>query len=494
MVGVDDSQGFQAGDHNFQVNFFYAGQPREQLAPDSRPLRVFVAMPGSSMGEKAKWDDIEEIKQRLLRPAAAQLGQELGCPVELVIEKDKLAAGSIHTSMFREAVDSDVYIADLSGANANVYLELGVRWALKDNITILISQDIHDDVKFNVSGNRVIPYGPMPNELDRAVSQIVASAVSGMRNPSKIDSPVRNSLPLVTAPRSDWDALHEEIARLKETQADDLLAAARRAAPAQAIALLQQAVDSNPLSIPAHLQLGVALRKAADYQQAIAELRKVIELDEDSAEGWRELGVALSTSGQLADAAEAFRRAVQLDDADGETWATLGGLRRRLARSSAGPAFNWDMLRESRDAYHRASQLFGNDTYPLVNEARVNLLLSAVQPDIRPAVMNRLRTLENLARFQAYPDPPARRDPWKGFDLTDTLLLTGRVEAGLAELRSAIELIDPQDRESSLSSVIAPHQDYLALDVLDEPAAAGVRQAIGICEQAASAARTGTAG
>jgi hypothetical protein len=32
--------------------------------------------------------------------------------------------------MFREAVDADVYIADLSGANANVYLEPGVRWAL----------------------------------------------------------------------------------------------------------------------------------------------------------------------------------------------------------------------------------------------------------------------------------------------------------------------------------------------------------------------------
>jgi hypothetical protein len=98
--------------------------------------------------------------------------------------------------------------------------------------------------------------------------------------------------------------------------------------------------------------------------------------------------------------------------------------------------------------------------------------------------LNRLRNLENLARFQAYPEPPTPRNPWKGFDLTDTLLLTGRVEEGLAELGSAIELIDPQDRESSLISVIDPLKDYLAVDVLDEATAEGVHAAIDCCMQA----------
>jgi tetratricopeptide (TPR) repeat protein len=271
------------------------------------------------------------------------------------------------------------------------------------------------------------------------------------------------------------------------------VAEARKAAPAQAIALLRQAVDRNPLSVQAHLQLGVALRKAAGYGEAVRELQTVVELNEDSAEGWRELGVALSKSDHLADAAEAFSRAVQLNGNDGETWATLGGLRRRLARSMAGPAFHWEMLRESRDAYHRASQLLGNDTYPLVNEARVNLLLSAVEPGTRQAVLSRLRNLEYLARFQAYPDPPARRDPWKGFDLTDTLLLTGRAEEGIGEVRSAIELTDPRDRQSSLASVIDPLRDYLAVDVLDEPAAQGVRAAIDLCEKSIRAARAASA-
>ena len=337
-----------------------------------------------------------------------------------------------------------MYIADLTGANANVYLELGVRWALRDGVTILISQDIVDDVKFNVSGNRVIPYGPMPSELERAVSQIVASAFSGMQDPPPIDSPVRSSLDLLTVSRSEWADLKDEIARLKELQADELVAAARKSEhPAQAIKLLRRAIERNPVSVQAHYELGVALRKAADYPGAIAELRTVVELNEVEADGWRELGVALNQSGQLDDAAQAFRRAVELNANDAETWATLGGLRRRLALSSADPAFDWAMLRESRDAYHHASQLRGNDSYSLVNEARVDLLLSAVDPSTRPAVLSRLRDLEDLARYEA-----RSGNPWKLLDLADTYLLTGRVQEGLAELRSAIEHIDPLERES----------------------------------------------
>lgn len=241
MVQVGDSQGIQAGDHGLQVNFFYGTQPRAEAtasASGGDPLRVFVAMPMSTMGGNPRWGDISEIKHRLLRPVAARLHEELGRPVELVFEEDKLRSGPIHPSMFREAVDSDVYIADLTGSNANVFLELGVRWALKDNVTILISQDDHNDLKFNVLGIRVIRYGPMPNELDLALSDIVASAVNGLRAPTEVDSLVRISLPLHTAPRSEWNALRDEIARLRKDQANELVAKARKAAPAHATAAL----------------------------------------------------------------------------------------------------------------------------------------------------------------------------------------------------------------------------------------------------------------
>jgi len=453
----------------------------------SQLVRVFVAMPGSTMGERAKWADIEEIKRDLLQPVTERIGQGMGCAAELVIEKDKVGSDPIHPSMFGEAVDADVYIADLTGANANVYLELGVRWALRDRTTVLIAQDVH--VLFNVSGNRVIPYGGMPSQLKSAIDQIAASALKGLQNPEWVDSPVRRGRPLVTIPRTEWEGLQQEIVRLKELQADELVAAALRLPPEQGIQMLRVAVERNPVSIRAHYELGVALRKAADYAEAISELQTVVSLDPASALGWRELGVALKGSGrpeQLADAVTAFQKAVELDPEDAETWSNLGGLRRRLARAAADSAFDWAMLREAGDAYRHASRIIGNDTYSLVNAARIDLLLSAAEPGKREAALAELRKLEFLARFEV---GEHSHDPWKRFDLADTLLLTGRTDDGLDELRAGIELTAPLNRESYLTSVAGPLRDFLDAGVLDGVTADGVSRAIEISEQAIAAAR-----
>lgn len=460
------------------------------------PLRMFVAMPGTSMGERATWDNIPEIKRSLLTAVADRLGEKLDRPVTIVIEKDKLVPGQIHPSMFREAVDAEVYIADLSGANPNVYLELGVRWALSDGITILISQDVGQGVPlpFNVSANRVLPYGGTPGDLERAIDAIVASVLAALQDPGWIDSPVRTGVDLVTAPRSEWDELRAQVLHLQELHADELVAAAAKdVPPAKAIELLRLAIDRNPVSVQAHYELGVLLRKTADYSGAISELSTATDLKPDFAEGWRELGVALSKSDHLADAASAFKQASDLDPRDPETWSTLGGLRRRLARSAGAGKLDWGMLRDARDAYSRASELVGNDTYPKVNVARLDLLLSAVAPSTRRAALDRLRTLQYLARFEVESARQTGADseqmPWKVLDLVDTLLLTGQADEGLAELRAAIDMIDPRIREASLTSVVEPLQDFIDVDVLDEPTAAGVSRAIEICRAAIDAVR-----
>ncbi len=106
------------------------------------PLVIFVAMPVSDMGLHATWIDTAAIKHHLYDPVAEQVAAALGAEVDLRIEKDKISQGAIHRSMFNEALQAPVYIADLTGANANVYLELGVRWALRDHVTVLVCQNI----------------------------------------------------------------------------------------------------------------------------------------------------------------------------------------------------------------------------------------------------------------------------------------------------------------------------------------------------------------
>jgi hypothetical protein len=90
-------------------------------------------------------------------------------------------------------------------------LELGVRWALKDGVTIPITQD-RGPLKFNVANVRVIPYGQGPDALEKAIEQIVDAATIGLNRPGHIDSPVRDSVALIPVTRAEWEALESEIA------------------------------------------------------------------------------------------------------------------------------------------------------------------------------------------------------------------------------------------------------------------------------------------
>src|SRR4051812_21175253 len=142
-------------------------------------LRVFVAMPGSDMGPSALWQDPDQIKRRLYEKVKEALEEELRIPVELIIEKDKHRPGSIYSSMYSEAWTADVYLVDLTGANANVYLELGVRWAMSDGVTVLLAQD-PSKLPFNVVAARAQPYSNDPDFLENSISRIVRSVVEGL--------------------------------------------------------------------------------------------------------------------------------------------------------------------------------------------------------------------------------------------------------------------------------------------------------------------------
>jgi hypothetical protein len=79
-------------------------------------------MPGTDMGANATYKNPESVKANLLQPVVEKVKERLGREVKLFIEKEKRQTGVIHESMFAEARDADVYIADLTGANPNVYL------------------------------------------------------------------------------------------------------------------------------------------------------------------------------------------------------------------------------------------------------------------------------------------------------------------------------------------------------------------------------------
>lgn len=427
---------------------------------EPNPLRIFVAMPGTDMGPNAVYKNPESVKANLLQPIAEKLKTKTCREVELIIEKDKRVAGVIHASMFAEARDADIYIADLTGANPNVYLELGVRWALRDCITIPIAQSVVD-LRFNVFANRAILYNP--DIIIKAIEDIVAAIDDGLKN-SKCDSPVRFNSEFVAIPKTQLADLRAEIERLQKARGEDLLRVADVTKdPTEKIAILRQAVDTNPASVQALLKLGVAYRDLSQYRESESILQNALRLEPDNAVIHRELGVCYSKQGKPDLAAPCLRETVRLDPNDAEAWSNLGGTLRRLGMAKAPNLFDPKALEEARESYSQAHRLDKYNLYAALNIARLDLLLSKWDAGRLATAKEGFRKQRHLCRFAVEENP---EDYWHQFDLGDALLFSDEYDEAQKVFADAVALIPVAIRKDTLLSVLNPLRDYLTAGVL----------------------------
>jgi Flp pilus assembly protein TadD len=428
---------------------------------NSNVLRIFVAMPGTEMGPNASYTNPESVKANLLQPIVDKLKVKLGCEVILSIEKDKRKSGVIHESMFAEARDADVYIADLTGANPNVYLELGVRWALRDTVTVLICQSV-EDLKFNVFANRALLY--YPDIIIKAIDDVVEAIVNGL-NDSKPDNPVRLNADYITIPRTQIDELNTEIERLKKDRGEDLLRAADTTEKlSDRIVILKQAVQTNPASTTALLELGKAYRGLGQYDKAVKSFQTALRLAPNDSVLHRELGVAFSKQGNPDQAASSLREAVRLSPDDSEAWSNLGGALRRVGMSGAPKNYNKDALLESRECYNKAHELNKFDLYSGLNVPRIDLMLSKWEAGRANQAKQGFSNQLFLCRHMVQQDPS---DYWRKFDLADALLFSENYGEADSAYDDAINTVPTEERRDIIRSVLGPFQDYLAAGVLE---------------------------
>lgn len=147
----------------------------------------FVIMPfGKKENIKGETIDFNEIYKEIIQEPVRAAGLiPLRCDE---IEK----AGSIHRDMFTHIAQDRVAIVDLTNLNANVFYELGVRHALKNNVTVLI-QAMGSDIPFNIQGLRIIQYPGPGGDFSETRALITRFIMNGLNN-HETDSPVAEIL------------------------------------------------------------------------------------------------------------------------------------------------------------------------------------------------------------------------------------------------------------------------------------------------------------
>ena len=106
--------------------------------------------------------------------------------LKVVRELEDVSPGNVTESIIRHIASAHIAIVDLTGRNPNVFLELGVRFALKRNGTILLVQQT-DDMPFNIKAYRTVEYDPLydgPTKAGQALKAAILKTLETLSGPA----------------------------------------------------------------------------------------------------------------------------------------------------------------------------------------------------------------------------------------------------------------------------------------------------------------------
>jgi hypothetical protein len=112
-------------------------------------MSAFVIMPFDPQF-RAGYDDVIAPGMRAAGLAAVRADQE--------------ALGNIHGMMFERIFESPVVIADVSGANPNVFYELGVSHSMASKTVTVVREDYREAIPFDIAPYRVLVYPKRPDD------------------------------------------------------------------------------------------------------------------------------------------------------------------------------------------------------------------------------------------------------------------------------------------------------------------------------------------
>lgn len=157
-------------------------------------MKCFVIMPyGNLLTDPSQRQELDVLYQ-LIKSAVESIRLRGQPDLQISCHRgDKQPRpGEIVAHIVENLVEAEIAIADLSGRNANVFYELGVRHAVNDN-TVLLARN-EEDVPFDLRGQRLIIYRLDFEGGVRLRSALVEAIEDIIQAPRKIDNPVRRHI------------------------------------------------------------------------------------------------------------------------------------------------------------------------------------------------------------------------------------------------------------------------------------------------------------
>lgn len=388
----------------------------ENPVPPS-PL-CFVLMPfGRKMDGAGRVTDFDAVYQQIIAPAAQQAGLE---PVRADEEK---IGGTIHKPMFERLMLCHYAVADITGANPNVFYELGIRHALRPRSTVILFRE-GTVIPFDIALVRGMSYNAdgagQPLDAAASVAAIARQLLEARENPHP-DSPIFQLVDVVPHSQIEHtktDIFRESIDYSKKYK-DRLAAAVRQGREAvETIASEQALRNLNEVETGIIVDLFLSLRDVKAYP-AMIELYERMPAPLRRAKMMREqYGFALNREERFEDAEKVLKGVIEEFGPSSETNGLLGRIYKdrwdiaKEAKRSAAPS----LLRRAIDTYLEGFQADWRDAYPGVNA--VTLMELQDQRDERQGEI--LPVVRYSARRKAQKNP----DYWDYATLLELAVLS----------------------------------------------------------------------
>lgn len=132
--------------------------------------------------------NFDVVYKRIIKGALREVEHELGVKIDDIRGTDIKQAGNIIDQLMPHICTADITITDITTHNPNVFLEYGIRSAVKDRLNIIIG---HESVElpFNIKTLRCISYSLDVDKAEKAKESIV-NFVKEFINPQHNANPV----------------------------------------------------------------------------------------------------------------------------------------------------------------------------------------------------------------------------------------------------------------------------------------------------------------
>ncbi|MGH6736885.1 MAG: TRAFs-binding domain-containing protein [Methyloceanibacter sp.] len=387
----------------------------DQLAP-----LCFVLMPfGKKLDAAARLTNFDSVYSQVIAPAIDRAGLE---PIRADEEK---IGGTIHKPMFERLMLCHYAVADITGANPNVFYELGIRHAMRPRSTVIVFAE-GTVLPFDIALVRGIAYrtdqSGEPVDAETTIAAIAKQLIAARGNPLD-DSPIFQLVDGV--PRWEVDHASTDIFRKSHDYTKkykDRLAVARAqkdkaAGEVQKIAVELSSANLLEIETGVMVDLFLSLREVKAHGAMIALYGRMPAPLQRAKMMREQLAFALNREGRSAEAETVLREVIAEFGASSETNGLLG----RVYKDRWDKAKKDDLpeapalLRSAVDTYLAGFEADWRDAYPGVNA--VTLMEMMAKPDPRQAAI--LPVVRYSARRKIARDP----DYWDHATLLELAVL-----------------------------------------------------------------------